>query len=94
MSHEWWMHGRARVPEHCCAVCGKQMDAVEMFTNGRPDEPPLPKAGDLSVCSYCMAIGIWEADGTVRAATSEECEGVPDWVRHQIVMALRHGKPS
>jgi hypothetical protein len=94
MTEHVWV-GKARLVEHRCGVCGRKIDAV----TGVMNTPPLPgesmlQPGDLTACVYCWSIGVWQEDGTVRTATPEECEDVPDWVRLQIARAQSPAKPS
>lgn len=83
-----------------CAVCGYRIDAVIAMADGEALTGPLivPQAGDLSVCSSCMSIGVVEEDGSFRTATTEECSYVPHWVRMQIAETMRavmgDSKPS
>lgn len=78
------------IPEHPCPVCGEQNDAVMSDSD---DGPPQP--GDLSVCVYCLSVGVFQPNGSVRLATTEECELVPEWLRKEMKkMVPRHIKPS
>lgn len=61
-----------------CPICQYEMDASALVGS---DEPVVPKEGDLSVCAMCLSIGIFQDDGTLRIATSEECERLPMSVR-------------
>jgi hypothetical protein len=88
--------GKARMMEHRCHVCYRVIDAVTSVSNmePQPGESILPQPGDLTACVYCWSIGVWEADGSIRTATPEECEDVPDWVRLQIARVQSPSKPS
>ena len=77
------------LPEFSCPVCGLVMNATANLTNVRP-----PRAGDLSVCDGCYAIGVFQHDGSLRTATSEECLQVPEWMRQHIAQTCPPGKPS
>jgi hypothetical protein len=81
-----------------CAVCGYRIDAVIAMTDVRPAGPIIPRTGDLSICSCCLSIGVVQADGSFRTATTEECNYVPHWARVQIADTMRqlmgHHKPS
>lgn len=77
--------GKARLKEIRCPVCRMKVDAVTSVSDIAPQPGQIaPQPGDLTACIYCWSIGVWVADGTVRPATPEECEEVPDWVRLEI----------
>ena len=78
------------LPPFCCAVCHHHMDHV--VTLG---DPRMPKPGDLTICAYCLSIGVFLEDGQLRPATSKECEVVPDELRSYLaLMTDPHRKPS
>jgi Zn ribbon nucleic-acid-binding protein len=89
-----WLVNSTQVPY--CAVCGYQMNSVAKAVDSDPEVevPELPKEGDLSVCVRCLSIGVFQSDGSLRAATSEECQSVPDWMREQIGKATNTSRPS
>jgi hypothetical protein len=68
-----------RVPEHTCPVCKRKLDAVTSISAS--PEPVRPKAGDICLCAYCHTVNVFNEDGSVRIATSEECASLPDWAR-------------
>lgn len=51
-------------PPTKCPECGHKIDAAT--------GPVVPKAGDVSICIYCSAINVFNADRTIRPATDEE----------------------
>lgn len=67
----------SRVPEHRCPVCHRRMDATTSVSE--LPEFALPKAGDISICAYCRTVNVFREDGSLRVATSLECEQLPDW---------------
>lgn len=81
-----------KVHEHFCAVCGYRMDSVlTIRVNG---EYILPKPGDLSVCASCLAIGVFKKDLSLRVATNEECDKLPDWMKLHIAMLTMTRQPQ
>jgi len=82
----WWTSGSKIEHHHQCPVCGYVMDSVATVYVDGMGEPAQPKAGDLSICVGCWSIGVYEDNNTLRVASSEECEQVPDWVRARIAM--------
>lgn len=70
-----------RVPRSDCARCNKKLDTASP-ANG---EPITPRAGDLSICSRCGMVSIYDADLRLRRMTKEETEAfattTPDLAR-------------
>jgi hypothetical protein len=56
-----------RVDSGCCPSCGARLTGVTPI-DGRIG----PKAGDASVCFYCAAVLVFEADLSLRCALPEE----------------------
>lgn len=86
------MSVEAQMLHHKCPVCGTVNDAV-MVVNDLASVI-MPKPGDLSVCVYCEAIGVFQEDGTVRVATAEECDELPDWLKEKLSHSIPGQKPS
>ena len=58
----------AKLPESKCAKCGYKMDGA---TNVH-DQNLRPKAGDVSLCLHCGAIGIFDVAQKVRQPSELE----------------------
>lgn len=54
-----------------CRGCGRENDAHDEYRG----EPSVPERGDVSICGYCLTIGIFTEDGTTRAPTDMELAG-------------------
>lgn len=70
------------LPKYHCAICGHHLDRVLSIRRGK--ELILPKAGNLTLCVMCGGVNVFKEDGTLRVATSTECERLPEWVKHFI----------
>ncbi len=69
-----------RVPVTRCAGCDAPCDAATVADSTHP----LPVEGDLSICAYCGAVGIYRADQTIRPITPQEWARMDPGQRRQI----------
>jgi hypothetical protein len=74
-----------------CAICGQRLDHTMAVKGGKkPSEEPIkPKPGDLTVCAHCLGVNAFLPDLSLRIATSQECERLPDWVRELLASTER-----
>lgn len=66
-----------------CPACGHKFDAA----TGISDDHTPPSAGDVSICIKCGALGIFNADLSVRAPTHKEkmeASLLPELIQSQI----------
>jgi hypothetical protein len=73
------------VPEHRCPGCHILTNAVMALTTVEHSEPVIPHPGQLSICTCCNSVNVFQPDGSLRFATNEECETLPEWAKTQIM---------
>jgi hypothetical protein len=72
--------GKARnVPKNRCLNCDKLLDGASAIYDEKRD--PRPRAGDITVCSYCQHIMLFDADLKFRNPTFSEIADLANDVR-------------
>jgi len=56
-----------------CPVCGEKNDG---YTKAYGSENADPEPGNVSLCVYCLAVGLYTDDLQLRRATPEELKGI------------------
>lgn len=69
MTDEEWDDRTSRTPLSFCYRCGERMDAATAVENGTKPSP-----GAFSICAYCGAILVFDAELRLRRATFDELE--------------------
>lgn len=65
---------QGRLPGHPCPACQRTLSGITAATSS--DTRPSPKAGDLTMCSYCRTILAFTADLGFRIATDAEIDAL------------------
>lgn len=84
-----------RLPACPCPLCKATLDAATWIPDGGP--PATPAAGDVTVCGYCGALLVFEADPlrlrTPTFAEMAEFSAMPELLQAQAIVAkhARHG---
>lgn len=78
------------IPASPCLNCGSLLDAAT-----QPDDPSLqPKPGELTMCTYCGAILVFDEEMRHRLPTPEENEQIERDPRvrntRELVLQFRH----
>lgn len=83
----------SQMKPHQCPSCKTVLNGVSAASVEEPDDPILPKPGDVTICMCCLAVCVFMEDYRLRLANTEEAEYLPDWAREGIA-ARFPGKPS
>ena len=60
-------------PEHACPSCRRLLDAASEV-----GAKAVPQPGDLSICLYCKAWLVFNADMSLRLIEQEDIETLPE----------------